>query len=613
MNIVITIFLLLTLMLIFFAFFLFSYRIGMGNIDWKIIFGKKECAVFSAFAFAVLFLCIYLLGQNRFVYYWDYGGYWTKSYTQMEYMFSDPVHAFGHMYRSICNDDYNVLLPTLISIPLKIIGYTFGRYVLVNVICFFFPLMFILLSICVKIAEIAKSNVNRKLVFIAVSLGFIVTFNAFYIAMLDGYIDIACLIPGSLSILLFIDYDSTSLNKKQIIKDFLISGNLLCTFLFRRYFAYFIVGYATALILYSFYISFIKEENGEKIRGLFHALLNLFIICGVALTILVIFFRPLLIHVLTNDYAGQYAGYDLPMTDKIRRVIEAFGGLAVILALVCVILSMAGKRYRKLSLFCGITVFITSYAFFRVQSMGIQHIYTIALELFLMDFLCVKLMTDLAKSIKMKVATVGVCLAVSICGSLNCFFPATRIAFARVSKAFSEEYNPLQRNDIDVLHQLVDYLNSLTEETDTRVYIDASGYILNNSIISSLDKPYGGSPLHNQCTTADVDLRDGFPVDFLSAGIIVTTDPVQLTLAEGTQEVVRFLSQEVTNPNSPIGRHFMEDPTTFTLDSGVVVHIYIKKSGFEESDLQYLADYFTDYYPGEETIFADRILNPEEQ
>lgn len=155
-------------------------------------------------------------------------------------------------------------------------------------------------------------------------------------------------------------------------------------------------------------------------------------------------------------------------------------------------------------------------------------------------------------------------------------------------------------------------MNSLTAGTDSRVYIDASGSVLNNSIIDSLDKPYGTSPLNNQCFTADVDLRDGFPVDFLTARIIVTTDPVQLHLAKGTQEVVRYLSEQVTDPSSPIGRHFTVAPVSFQLDDGVTAHVYVKQSEFEESDLQSLADYFTGYYPGYELLFANRIFGANE-
>ena len=48
---------------------------------------------------------------------------------------------------------------------------------------------------------------------------------------------------------------------------------------------------------------------------------------------------------------------------------------------------------------------------------------------------------------------------------------------------------------------------------------------------------------------------------------------------------------------------------TFTLDDNVKAYIYQKKSDFEEADLQYLADYYSKLYPGEDDMFANVILN----
>lgn len=88
------------------------------------------------------------------------------------------------------------------------------------------------------------------------------------------------------------------------------------------------------------------------------------------------------------------------------------------------------------------------------------------------------------------------------------------------------------------------------------MYVAASGTVLNADILRSADKPVSFEAVHNLRKTSDVDLRDGFPNGFLDSEIVVTTKPVQLHLAEGTQETVRFLAEEVMNSSSPVGRHF---------------------------------------------------------
>lgn len=611
MNVLLTVVFLLALTGVFYTFFAYCYRVGMGGLRWQVAFDRNGWRVFGGFMIGVLLLCVYLLVQNRFVYYWDYGGYWTMSYTQMKDVFADPVHAFGRLYVSICDNDYNLLLPTLISLPLQIFGYTFGRYVIVNVLFFFVPLSFILLSLCVKLGSRTEAINSHGLVFEAVSLLCVVTFAVFYLAMLKGYVDVACLVPASLVVLLSTDYQPCVLDKRQVSRDLCISGCLLCAFLFRRSFAYFGVGYIVALTVYSVYES-VVPGNVSRLTRLMKSIANLLIVGGSALAVMYLLFRPMLVHVLTNNYAGQYAGYNAPMSEKVRTVFETFGIWTVTLSAACVVLAFVLKKYRKTASFCAVSMVVAAFAFFRVQNMGIHHVYILAVGFFVTQFLAVLLIGSLFRRRVAVAISVAACLAVSVCGSVNCFFPVARGALAPVSRLFPKEYYPFQRNDITELHRLVNYLNSLTAGTDSRVYIDASGSVLNNSIIDSLDKPYGTSPLNNQCFTADVDLRDGFPVDFLTARIIVTTDPVQLHLAKGTQEVVRYLSEQVTDPSSPIGRHFTVAPVSFQLDDGVTAHVYVKQSEFEESDLQSLADYFTGYYPGYELLFANRIFGANE-
>ena len=94
---------------------------------------------------------------------------------------------------------------------------------------------------------------------------------------------------------------------------------------------------------------------------------------------------------------------------------------------------------------------------------------------------------------------------------------------------------------------------------------------------------------------------------------MVVTNPVELHLPEGTQEVVRFLSEEIKKSDSPIGRHFEKLDRSYLLDDNVTAYIYKKISDFETSDYQYLANYYDSYYPGMEEMFSDRIWEAAKQ
>lgn len=95
----------------------------------------------------------YLVLQNRFVYYWDYGGYWTSSYEFVRQMYSAPLEGLEHFRHSLRHDDYNLLLPSLIGIPLKIFGFDFTTYVTINAICFFIPSCIIFAAVSYRITR----------------------------------------------------------------------------------------------------------------------------------------------------------------------------------------------------------------------------------------------------------------------------------------------------------------------------------------------------------------------------------------------------------------------------------------------------------------------------
>ena len=555
---------------------------------------------------------IHLLIQNKFIYYWDYGGYWTASYTIMKSLFKAPLDTVKSLYSSVLNDDYNNILPMVVSVPLKIFGYTFPRYVVVNYLLFLVPAWAVVISVIWKaLSKYDRVFIFRKrkyLTFIYI-IFLTATFSPFYYAMLLGYIDVACLIPSTLAVLLFADYSGLVLNRKQLFRDVLISLCLLTSFLFRRYFAYFVVGYMTTLFLHSAYqIICTRRLSGwmEKIRN---AVINFAVVGGVAVCILLLFFKPLVVRILTTNYSKAYEGYNEPLFNKINNVIYQLGPITFVLAGIAIVLCLLTKKFRMLTLFCAVSTVVTTAAFFHVQSMGYQHIYTIAPSVFILEALGTLQIIALTRKYFWRLIVAVVFAAVLGIGAANCFLPTARKFTSSFANIYAQQYHPLWRSDIDELHHLADYVNSLTEGTDDQVYVCASGSVLNWSIMDSLNQPYSSGALHNMCLVSNVDSRDGFSANFLSAKYIIVTDPVQTHLAEGTQETVRFPNQEVQDKHSPIGRHFVKLEKTFTLDDNVKAYIYQKKSDFEEADLQYLADYYSKLYPGEDDMFANVILN----
>lgn len=158
---------------------------------------------------------------------------------------------------------------------------------------------------------------------------------------------------------------------------------------------------------------------------------------------------------------------------------------------------------------------------------------------------------------------------------------------------------------MEQLEALAEYLNGETLNTDQRIYVAASGPVLNCDILRKLYAPDTMNGVPNMYNTSDVDLRDGFPAVLLEADYVVATQPVQLHLNSG-QEVVSYPAELIQDGSSYMGRHF-EEIQRFELDGGVIAKVYVRTSAWEPGDLEQMRDYFNALYPGYEEMFGGRI------
>lgn len=546
--------------------------------------------------------CAYILRQNHFVYYWDYAGYWSYSYQYMQHLFVDPLSAIKELITSIWYNEYNNILPAVIALPLRLIGITFIRYVLINYLFFLVPTWLVLSSIAWKWSHRLKTTVTSNTLIIILVLIFLMTFRVFYLAMLRGYIDVACLLPLGAAALLAMNYDATIRDRHQFQRDILISLLLLTTFLCRRYFAYGVIGFGFGLIALSFWQACAASDRRSAFLA---ALINLLIIGGTAATVLLFFLWPLVARVISNNYAGQYVGYDAPWSRKLATVTHIYGWWSLALAIIGGIWMLTNKKQQTYGIFWLVWLVIAPVSFFTVQNMGIHHAYILLLPVCMLGTYVVVMLMGHSPWRRLAIVALLICQFLAFG---HTFLPDLRAQIRPTASWWGETYDPLVRHDIAVLEEMVDYLNTTSATMSGKVYIAASGSILNASIIDALYKPMQTAPLHNQGWTADVDLRDGFPVDFLQSDLIVITQPVQTHLQPGSQEVVTYLVDQVADHQSYLGRHFEQLPVSFALDNDVTAYVYHKMSAFTPTDLAKLSAYYMNLYPAASELFAARIL-----
>ncbi|MEE0130335.1 MAG: hypothetical protein UEL03_02940 [Clostridium sp.] len=557
------------------------------RLRWKVIL----CFII---AFSAINVFVWIK-KNRFVYYWDYSGYWTLCIDRIKYIFENPnAKILESLINSINNDDYNNFLPTITALPLKLVGYTFVRYVCLVDVLFIIPTAFVQGLIAIKVVK--NPNLSNDTVF---CLGSIISllFSGNYYALMCGYIDVAILLPMSISVYLLLDYDFSAFNMK---KNIAISTMLLMTWISRRYTIYFIVGYVVIFLVEAMFFCYKRKRN------YFISIIKNYIFIGITcFSVLLILFPKFVKKVLLTNYKYMYSAYDSTLIKKVESLLLSFGIYSIIIVLVCVVLSLLYKQGREL-IFCSLCIMaIECVTFWSTQAMGVQHRMILNVPMFIVYMLPLKYVGYKDKRRK-KGSWLLALLSVFLIISNYCYtFVPQMTNVKEFSGFFSEKYKPLQRNDMDNLNELAEKLRTLTSNTNDHIYVSASGSVLNTDILRKLKMPYEYDIIPNLEPSCEVDLRDGFPTEFLHAKYIVTTDPIQLCLESG-QEIVRYLASNVRDEKSYIGKHYQKI-FSIELDNDCVASVYEKKSEYTRSDLKKIKTHFNEMYPNHPELFEERI------
>ncbi|MCI9551215.1 MAG: hypothetical protein HFF25_06655 [Oscillospiraceae bacterium] len=331
------------------------------------------------------------------------------------------------------------------------------------------------------------------------------------------------------------------------------------------------------------------------------------VIGGVSIGALLVYFRPFLLRALVTDYGEMYSAYNAPLLRKVRDLVNSFGAVTLLAAAAAGVLCFVKRKNRVNFTALLALAAVETAAFWQTQNMGVHHRMLINVPLFLCCMLAWGFVPgkEAAPRDGRRLGRYGallcaLALAVNFCQAM---LPVP--AAVHVRGLFSEKYQPMRRGDMEQLEALAEYLNGETLNTDQRIYVAASGPVLNCDILRKLYAPDTMNGVPNMYNTSDVDLRDGFPAVLLEADYVVATQPVQLHLNSG-QEVVSYPAELIQDGSSYMGRHF-EEIQRFELDGGVIAKVYVRTSAWEPGDLEQMRDYFNALYPGYEEMFGGRI------
>lgn len=544
-----------------------------------IIFGCTY-AVFNLIIFSVLL-------KSRMVHFWDFGGYWGVSITQSDNFFLDSYNTLKSVFVSINNDEYNTLIPSMIALPLKIFGKDFPMYAIIIFNMFIGPTFVALYIVISKIIE------DKKICTIAM-IGIMLCV-AFYSPVIMGYLDAFSLLNLALAYVILQDdiLDAFSLRKCV-----LLGIALVLAMMGRRYFAYGVCGIVVAVIA----ASIIKLIIGKSKKEIFCVLGKsaLVIVSTMAIPLL-LFFRKFLLNSLNNTIKVAYSAYQTGnMFHNYLALFLYYGVLPMIIAILGMVYWIKSKKKRTYCSICIIAFLTSTYMFYRVQSMGNHHYYITIIPIMIFTAYAFEAM----KKVRVGYVGLGILLALNMVVALfNC----------SVGKGWlftNQKLLPTIRTDLPVLQKITSDLQEMSLEGN-KIYLCASSTELNDDIIRKINMPDELVSVPSLCVSSHVDLRDGFPTDFLDSDIVLVANPIQYHLGEENQRVVGILGNEIIS-GTGIGRKF-ELVNTYSIESNIQVYVYRKTQDFSNEDLENLARIFDEYYADYPELFRDRIIGRKEE
>ncbi|AUO06968.1 hypothetical protein C0638_10610 [Paenibacillus sp. lzh-N1] len=555
------------------------------------IFDKKVIiSIVMIYTLIGLFVVSYN-SQERFVYFWDFSGYWTTTISYTDMWFSSPIDAITKIYASILKDEYNVVPQVPLVLLLKLLGASFPMFTLSIYIAYVIPFFSLIGAMILRVISDNNKEISSKIVILIISSIALVT--SIIQPVLSGYLDSAGLI--ACIFITGIVYLREKNQVRTIPFYFTMIFFLIGLAFIRRWYAYWILGFFIAyglIIVYRLMFS-----KGEERKRAIVSLRDIFLIGLSCLVILLVGFREFFTRSLYTNYQDLYSAYQSGgLPHNIELLLQNFGWLTLTILIIGIIEGwIRNKKLRPFIFGLVIQMVISFYLFVRVQSMGQQHYYILVPSLTVLFALGVFSLTKLSGRDWYKII-VSCLIMILLIGNFSHSFIRQQLPLLKNFNGIytSNQTYPRVRTDLEQLRLISSYLNELSRN-EKPIYVISSSFIFNDDILRKLSMPDNLNPVPSLIGVSHVDKRDGLPKGFLQAEIVVVADPIQYHLNPDDQRVIGELAKPFLH-NTGIGKSFLLKKT-FTISEGIKINVYEKKEALKESDVLALEEKFQEWYP----------------
>lgn len=572
-----------TASILFMMYVIWKYCIRAKNPEIKIT--KTDIFIFIIVSILVSAFYTHYALMEKAVYAWDTGVYWDISnsiYDSANYSMSRTEWSF---IQSVWFDEYNAFPTLFIGIIYNFSDHSRFAYQMSVLILIVIPVLFYMF-LTIK-ALFYKLNSISKLTQLAVITLFITPL--LHQPTLIGYIDIVGFL-FILPIFLVMSAYGFSFTLKPAI---IIVLNLFLLFISRRFYLFWIVSFFVCIFMVNFFV-FICEKNKKSFIEKFKNIINI----GLALVLVsIVFVLPLIVIRIKYNFSSAYSAYDNGgLLLQFAHLFKWLGIVPSFLALIGIITMLYDKKQRPFSFFFILQIVTTCALFSTIQTMDPHHMYTVLPScLFLMAFG----MVNIIKILKYKTLGVAVYIIVFALNAVNSYAHVlgSSYVFSNIS------ITPQVRQDFDLLFSMADYMQEKHKETDGQFYIFASTADYNEQIFIRLYMPSTAMSdvvLEN----SDIDLRDGFPIQFLTCRYVVITDPLLYLYKPEYQRTIWALGDMVVH-HPQISKHYKIIKTYKYNEISFKIFELIEP--FSKSDIDIFISEFSKYYPDYQDLFENRL------
>ncbi len=506
---------------------------------------------------------LYVL-TSKTVYVWDTAGYWSVARALAEQPLG--LGQLREVFKTTLTLDYNHLLALPISWVMGLLGGSRAVFLFSISNLYTLPALWGLAALC-------REKRGGGLILAGL-------FPMLVYTGLVGFVDTAAC---ALAVWAYVVYTSDGPAESRGV----LSGALLVgSFLLRRYFFFFAASFGVAALGKK--CLFERKKWGD-----FIALFAACAVCTLTFT-----YQFLLDKVLGSDYGDLYSAYDLGLRSDALLICRYFGWALLLLLAVLALRGLVTGTERPRLVFALVQAAVCFGAFVLVQSHGQQH-----LLLYLPAL-----------------AAVAAAVLPTLPGLWGVVLPGLVLAWCLVPKAQPanidqiSSFAPLpsftfygpEREDIDQLLALADYVDDLSAEHPHTAVVLSSSLTLNADTLINL-RPSLGLPEKENGTLIQyhgtVDKRDAFNWNTPTADYLIVADPIQVHLGEENQQVMTLLARWVLSGDGP-GGAYEALPERFTLQGGVTVRLYRRTRPWTYEEYAGLSNALTALYPDYAQLYA---------